>query len=186
VGTDEDTRLIFTPHYLQHTQRYGIYWILVEENSEELNKYVIEKQHSERVKAAEIDSIQIGNDQYELSHHIIGQYTEAGDRDGFNYRYSKNNGWFSYEMEVSLTEDTYLQFNYMPGDCKESFDVYINDSHISHEFCGNKPGNELTEKTYLISKELYGNNNTVTVKFKAGAQDITGKIVELIRTTTKV
>ena len=101
VGTDEDTNLVFTPHYLQHTQRYGIYWILVEENSEELNKYVIEKQHSERVKAAEIDSIQIGNDQYELSHHIIGQYTQAGDRDGFHYRFAKNNGWFSYEMEVS-------------------------------------------------------------------------------------
>ena len=74
----------------------------------------------------------------------------------------------------------------MPGDCKESFDVYINDSHISHEVRGNKHWNKVTEKTYLIPKELYGNSNTVTVKFKAGANDITGKIVELIRTTTKV
>ena len=186
MGTDEDTSLIFTPHYLQHSQRYGIYWILVEENSEELKKYISQKQQSKRVKAAEIDSIQIGNDQYELSHHILGQDTQAGDRDGFHYRFAKNNGWFSYEMKVNHDEDTYLQFSYMPGDCKESFDVYINDSQISHEARGNKPWNELTEKTYLISKELYGNNNTVTVKFKAGAKDITGRIIELIRTTKKV
>ncbi|WP_253198558.1 beta-L-arabinofuranosidase domain-containing protein [Clostridium estertheticum] len=185
-GTDEDTRLIFTPHYLQHTQRYGIYWILVEENSKELKKYILEKQQSEKVKAAEIDSIQIGNDQYELSHHVLSQDTEAGDRDGFHYRFAKNNGWFSYEMKVSHDENTYLQFRYLPMDCRKSFDVYINDSQISHEVIGNKTSYELTEKTYLIPKEIYGNNNTVTVKFKAEAQDITGRIVDLIRTTKNI
>jgi DUF1680 family protein len=185
-GTDEDTRLVFTPHYKQHAQRYGIYWILVEENSEELNKYILEKQHSDRVKAAEIDSIQIGNDQYELSHNIKSENTEAGDRDSFHFRIAKNNGWFSYEMKVIPDEDTYLQFSYMPGSLKESFDVYINDTQISHEVRGNTSWNQLIRKTYLIPKELYGNNNTVTVKFKAEVQDITGKIVDLIRTTKKV
>ena len=185
-GTDEDSRLLFTPHYKQHEQRYGIYWILVEENSKELNKYILEKQHSELVKAAEIDSIQIGNDQYELSHNIISQYTEAGDRDGFHFRFAKNGGYFSYVMKVSNTEDTYLQFSYMPGDCKKSFAVYINDSQLSHEVRGNKFFHELNEKTYLIPKELYGNNNTITVKFKAEADDITGRIVESIRTTKKI
>ncbi len=185
-GTDEDTRLIFTPHYQQHIQRYGIYWILVEENSQELKKYILEKQHSERVKAAEIDSIQIGNDQYELSHNIKSQDTVAGDRDGFHFRFAKNNGWFSYEMMVTHEEDTYLQFTYMPGDCKESFDVYINESHVSKEVRGNNPWHELTEKTFIIPKELYENTDKITVKFQASSNDFTGKIVNLIRTTKKV
>lgn len=185
-GTDEDNRLVFTPHYKQHTQRYGIYWNLIEENSEELKKYILEQQHLELVKAAEIDSIQIGNDQYELSHHITGHDTEAGDRDGFHFRFAKSGGWFSYEMKVSVVEDTYLQFKYMPGNCKESFDVCINDVQISREYRDNKSWREVTEKTYLIPKELYGNNNTVIVKFKAGAQDNTGRIIEIIRTTKRV
>jgi hypothetical protein len=183
---DEDNTLIFTPHYKQYTERYGIYWILVEENSEELKKYIIEKQHSDKIKAAEIDSIQIGNDQYELSHHISSINTEAGDRDGFHYRVARNSGWFSYEMKVSNEEDTYIQFSYLPMQCKNNFDVYINDSLISHEVRGNKHPYELTERTYLIPKELYGSNTSVVVSFKANADDETGRIVNLIRTTKKV
>lgn len=184
-GTDEDDRLCFTPHYRQHTERYGIYWILVEEDSEELQTYILAKHHAELVKAAEIDSIQIGNDQYELSHHILGQDTESGDRDGFHFRFAKNNGWFSYEMQVSTEEDTYLQFRYMPGDCREGFTVSIHSQQISHEVRGNHAWRELIEKTYPIPKELYGDASTVTVKFTAGAHDHTGRIVD-IRTTKKV
>jgi len=185
-GTDEDNRLLFTPHYKQHTQRYGIYWTLVEEDSEELKKYILENQQLERVRTAEIDSIQIGNDQYELSHNIKGQDTEAGDRDGFHSRYAKRNGWFSYEMKVSNEENSYLQFRYMPSNFRESFDVYINDMQIAHEVRGDSAWNSLIERTYLIPKEVCDNKGTVIVKFKAGADDITGRIVELIRTTRKV
>lgn len=32
-GTDEDDRLIFAPYYLQHKERYGIYWRLTEAES---------------------------------------------------------------------------------------------------------------------------------------------------------
>ena len=81
VGTDEDDTLSFTPHYKQHTERYGIYWNLVEEGSKELQQYLFDKEEEMKRKAAEIDTILIGNDQYELSHHVMGQDTESGDRD---------------------------------------------------------------------------------------------------------
>lgn len=185
-GTDEDTRLIFTPHYQQYEQRYGIYWTLVEQNSEEMQKYILEKQHKDQLIASEIDSIQIGNDQYELSHNILGKNTESGDRDGFHYRFAKSNGWFSYEMKVSNETDTYLHLSYMPGDLKKGFDIYINDIQISHEIRGTNSWNELIDKTFLIRKDIYGNTNTVTVKFQASSEDNTGRIVELLRTTKKI
>ncbi|WP_236284271.1 hypothetical protein [Paenibacillus allorhizoplanae] len=34
--TDEDDRLVFTPHYKPHRERYGIYWSLLDVGSEEL------------------------------------------------------------------------------------------------------------------------------------------------------
>ena len=74
----------------------------------------------------------------------------------------------------------------MPGDFREAFDVYINDVQISHEARGNSAWNSMLEKAYLIPKELCDKNTNVTVKFKAGANDITGRIVELIRTTKKI
>lgn len=185
-GTDEDNRLVFTPHFQQHTNRYGIYWILVEENSEELQKYILEKQHSELVKAAEIDSIQIGNDQYELSHHILGKDTESGDRDGFHYRFAKNGGWFSYELQVSNTEDTCLQFSYMPGNCKGGFHVEVNNAELSHEVIGDKSWRVLTERSCLIPRELYQGKQTVTVKFRPEDGDSTARIIEIIRTSKKV
>ena len=184
-GTDEDSKLIFTPHFKQHTQRYGIYWTIVEENSKELETYLLEKQHSEAIKAAEIDCIQVGNDQYELSHYIKGQATEAGDREGFHYRFAKPNGWFSYEMKVDNTEATYLEISYIPGQCKEGFGIYVNDSLLSHELIAGKPWNKLITKTFLLPKELII-NTTVTVTFKASALDNTARIVNIIRTTKKV
>lgn len=184
AGTDEDDHLIFTPHYKQHTERYGIYWNLVEEGSKELQQYLLEKEHETKVKAAEIDAIQIGNDQYELSHHIVGQDTESGDRDGYHYRFAKQNGWFHYEMKVNPVGDTYLQFSYMPGDCRDSFFVYVNDVLLSTEVIGDKSWRDLTKKSYLIPREVYEGQTSVVVKFMAKETCRTGRIVEIIRTSS--
>lgn len=184
VGTDEDDTLSFTPHYKQHTERYGIYWNLVEEGSKELQQYLFDKEEEMKRKAAEIDTILIGNDQYELSHHVMGQDTESGDRDGYHYRFAKENGWFSYEMEINSEGDTYLQFSYMPGDCRDSFFVYVNDSLLSTEMIGNQSWRDLTDRSYLIPKEIYEGKSFITVKFVAKETCSTGRIVEIIRTST--
>ncbi|WFR55761.1 glycoside hydrolase family 127 protein [Anaerocolumna sp. AGMB13025] len=185
-STDEDDRLIFTPHYQQHKERYGIYWILVEENSDTLNNYIKQKRHLELVKAAEIDSIQIGNDQYELSHNIQGKDTESGDRDGFHYRTAKAGGWFGYDLQVCDSEDTYLQFGYMPGDCKKGFYVEINNTELSHESMEGKSWRDITERSYLIPKELYQDSPCVTVKFRTEEEDSMARIIEVIKTSKKV
>ncbi len=184
-GTDEDNNLVFTPHYKQFTERYGIYWTLVEEHSDKLQKYLIDKERSDLLKAAEIDSIQIGNDQYELSHHITGSNTESGDRDGYHYRLAKKGGWFSYELQINPLEDTYLQFSYM-GSCKSGFCVDINNVQLLEEKNENKSWREITEKSYLIPKELCQGKETVTVKFRAMNEDNTPRIINIIRTTKKV
>jgi hypothetical protein len=185
-GTDEDERLVFTPHYRQHNQRYGIYWYLFAEGSEELNSYVEKKRQAERIKAAEIDSIQPGNDQYELSHAINGQYTESGDRDGFHYRFARKNGWFSYNLAVRSDEETFLQVTYMPADCKESFSILINDTLLSHEVIGTAPWNKPVSKIYPIPGEVIGDKSFVTVKFMASAHEATARIIDVLRTFTKV
>lgn len=184
-GTDEDDSLVFTPYYRQHTQRYGVYWILVEEGSAELQKYLTEKRRDEAEKAAEIDRIPIGNDQYELSHHVMGKETESGDREGYHFRFAKPNGWFSYEMACS-PDDTDLQINYIGAGCKDGFDIYANDVLLSHEVIGNIPWKQLVSKTYHLPGNLTAGKSTVTVKFVASAQQPTAWIVDVMRTAKKI
>ncbi|EGD46649.1 protein of unknown function DUF1680 [Ruminiclostridium papyrosolvens DSM 2782] len=185
-GTDEDGRLVFTPHYRQHSQRYGIYWLLVEDGSDELNKYIDEKKKVEDIKSAEIDSIQIGNDQYELSHGIEGQYTESGDRDGFHYRFAKQKGWFSYNLKARNHENSFLQINYMPADCKAGFDILINDTLLSREVIGETPWNKTVSKIYHIPKELIGDRDYVTVKIMASEKEATARVIDILRTMKAV
>lgn len=185
-GTDDDERLVFAPHFRQQGQRYGIYWLLFEEGSKELNSYLDQKKQAERIKAAEIDSIQIGNDQYELSHAIDGQYTESGDRDGFHYRFAKANGWFSYNLAVRKDEEAFLQITYMPGNCKESFDILINSALLSHEVIGKAPWNKPIAKIYPIPGDIIGDRSFVTVKFMASAHEATARICDILRTIKKV
>lgn len=77
-NTDEDDRLVFTPHYQQHKERYGIYWQIVEADSEVLERYLVVGRMEQLVKEATIDSVQVGNDQYELQHEIKGEETVGG------------------------------------------------------------------------------------------------------------
>ena len=185
-GTDEDDHLVFTPHYAQHQERYGLYWTLVEENSPELASYIEKKQYAEALQKAEIDSIHVGNDQYELSHKINGHLTEAGDRDGHHYRYAKENGWFSYEMKVSQTQATYLHLSFVFARCKKGFSIYVDDHLLAEENRDDRAFLELIEKQYLLPDDVTSGKQIVTVKIKAKEDDITARIVDLIRTTTKV
>ena len=157
----------------------------MENDSNDLNKYLERKIQAERIKAAEIDSIQIGNDQYELSHAVDGLYTESGDRDGFHYRYAKENGWFSYKLKVVQGEDLYLQIKYMPAKCKDGYDILINETLLSHEVMGTAKWNKPITQTYLVKKELIGNKDSITVKFLASSHEGTARIIDMIRIMKK-
>lgn len=185
-GTDEDEKLVFTPHYRQHKERYGIYWKLLKEDSPELTTYRRQREQEERRKEAEIDSIQLGNDQYELSHGVDGLLTESGDREGFHYRIAKANGWFSYRLRGIKGEDILLQIQYMPGDCRESFDIHVNNQLLSHEAIGTTPWNQTVEKIFTVKKEWVDDTDFLTVKFQASSEEGTARIVDVIRTMKQV
>ena len=97
---------------MQHQERYGIYWNLVKSNSPELKQLLLESAEKDKLEEITIDSILIGNDQYELEHEIQGQQTEAGNFDNLNYRMAQEKGWFSYKMKVDNKEVNILQTKY--------------------------------------------------------------------------
>lgn len=71
-NTDEDDNLKFTPYYLEHEQRYGIYFSLAALDSSEYQRIILERKQRDKKEDATIDVVLVTNDQYELVHNLRG------------------------------------------------------------------------------------------------------------------
>ena len=91
---DTNADLTFTPHYQQYQQRYGIYWNFLS------NGTVIEE-IPPRAKISVTDTVQPGYGQYENDEqHNMQERNTVGVTDDSTYRYAKEGGFFTYQMEV--------------------------------------------------------------------------------------
>ncbi|MDQ0110692.1 glycoside hydrolase family 127 protein [Paenibacillus harenae] len=179
-NTDEDDRLIFTPHYKQHHERYGIYWNIVEAGSDELKRHLERGRWEQLVKDATIDSVQVGNDQYELQHEIKGEETFSGAWDGQNGRLAHGGGWFSYKLNVDPAGDNVLQVMYFALNRDRVMNIYVNDRLFVSERSGPEWRREFDTKHYPIPDELIGGKSQVEIKFVPEEQ--TNGIYGILRT----
>ncbi len=171
TGTDRD--LVFTPHYAVYAHRYGIYFELVDENTEintdESDKYMV------------IDSLPVANDQYEYSHNLQGSQTGTGTHLGLNYRHADPGGWFSYELAVEKNVTNYVCVKYFSGDAGRAFSVLVNGTVIKNEVLENVNPGDFYTVYYEIPADLI-TGDTVTVRFEADAGSFAGGIFEKIST----
>ncbi|MFD2701180.1 beta-L-arabinofuranosidase domain-containing protein [Paenibacillus shunpengii] len=179
-NTDEDERLIFTPHYKQHKERYGIYWNMVEPDSEELKRHLELGRLENLTKEATIDSVQVGNDQYELQHGIRGENTFSGAWDGQNGRLANDKGWFSYTMAVDPDDVNVLQVTYFLINHNRAMNIYVNDQLLAREETGYERRREFVTKEYPIPQALINKSSQIVVKFMPEA-DLNG-IYGVLRT----
>lgn len=164
-NTDEDDRLIFTPHYKQHQERYGIYWNIVEPDSTELKQHLEQAKVEQLVKAATIDSVQVGNDQYELQHAIKGEETVGDAWEGQNGRTSTPGGWFSYELKVIPGTENLLQVTYLSLLNDRIMNIYVNGQLLISERSAPEHRREFVTKTYSIPEAMISGQDQVEFKF---------------------
>lgn len=164
-GTDEDGRLEFTPHYKQHEQRYGIYWKLVEADSAELQEHILQGKQRQRVEDATIDSLPVGNDQYELEHQIKGEHTTVATWDGYNIRQAGNNGWFSYRLKVLPRQDNYLSVTYFSGNNGKTIDLYADGKLLASDTLMTDKPRSFYSKSYLLPAAAVQERTELEIKF---------------------
>lgn len=162
-NTDEDNHLIFTPHYKQHQERYGIYWSLLDEESAELLQHVEQAEQERRLREATIDSVQVGNDQYELEHQIQGELTHGGTWEGLNGRMVEAGGWFSYQMKVQPGAALAVTFNRMHTN--RSFDIFVDGELLAAEQFPQEWKRMFYERIFELPEALTAGKDSVTVKF---------------------
>ncbi|QSF44176.1 beta-L-arabinofuranosidase domain-containing protein [Paenibacillus tianjinensis] len=181
-NTDEDNRLEFTPHYKQHNERYGIYWNLVEADSTELQEHILQGKQRQRVQEATIDSLPVGNDQYELEHKIKGENTSVATWDGYNIRQAENNGWFSYQLKVLPHRDNFLAVTYFSGSNGRTIDIYVQGELLVSDTLMTDKARSFYTKSYLIPADTIKDSNELEVRFVIPGE--MNGIFDLLRTMT--
>ena len=171
-GTDRD--LVFSPHYMQHKNRYGIYFRLadgdtpVKEN--EADKYTV------------IDSLPVGNDQYEFSHNLISELSDSGNHLGRIFRHAAPGGFFSYDMTVDSSVTNYLCVQYFSGDAGRKFTILIDGKVFENVEVENVNPGSFYDVYYKIPHNLTADKEKITVTFRADGESFAGGIFDKLST----
>ncbi len=172
LGTD--VSYVFSPHYRQHENRYGIYFHLVDADADvdagDADKYVV------------IDSLPVANDQYEFSHDLQGDLTGTGTHLGLNYRHAEPDGWFSYELAVEQGVTNFLKVTYFSGDAGRTFSIYADGVLLAAVTLENVNPGGFYDAYYEIPGELMEGKQTVTIRFQANSVSYAGGIFEKLST----
>ena len=169
-GTNQS--LVFSPHYKQHTNRYGIYFTLADSKTKlpenQDDKYIV------------IDSLPVGNDQYEFSHNLKSENSTSGNYKGLMFRDATSEGWFSYDMKVDNTATNYLKVKYYSGDVGRKFKIFVDDMLLADVTLQNPNPNNFYDIYYEIPQNMIGEKSVITVKFKAEKDSFAGGIFDKI------
>lgn len=167
-GTSQN--LIFSPHYKQHTSRYGIYFTLADSKTElpknNDDKYVV------------VDSFPVGNDQYEFSHNLKSENSTSGNFKGLMFRDASSDGWFSYDMAVDNITINYLKVKYYSGDAGRKFKIFVNGELLADVTLENPNPNNFYDVYYEIPQEMIEDKTQITVKFQAETGSYAGGIFD--------
>ena len=165
-NTDEDDRLVFSPHYARYKDRYGIYFVMFNESSEDYKAYLAEEEKKRQLELATIDIIPVGNDQYELKHEIKGENTFADTSNGYIHRGTHpNGGYFSYRMKVDQNATNELQLYLSIEGAPVPYKIYVEDVLlVDSSTPGGWPPKIFLEKIEL-PKEIVQGKDKVTIKF---------------------
>ena len=171
-GTNQ--KLVFSPHYLQYKNRYGIYFRLADSNTEiptnEADKYII------------IDSLPIGNDQYEFSHNLKAENSTAGNFKGLMFRDASPKGWFSYDLAIDNTTTNYLAVKYYSGDVGRTFKIYVDNELLANVVLQDPNPNGFYDMYYEIPQNMVAYKEKITVTFKATEESFAGGIFDKLST----
>ena len=121
-------KLVFSPHYRQYEQRYGIYWYFNNADS------VVETELP-RAKYTVSDTVQPGYGQYENDDlHNMQEYQSKSVTSDSTYRYTSGNGYFGYQMAVDESADySVLTVKFRKEDNGKTIKVRVGDKILLDE-----------------------------------------------------
>ena len=169
-NTDSE-ELIYSPYYMQHEQRYGIYMNLEEPDSQASQDRILAEKEALREQEVSVDYLNsFDNNNSEFAKNLkTGGDTSTGSFNGRTFRHANAGGWWSYDLNVDPeAEHNYLGCTWYSGDQGRSFEIYVNDQLLRTVTINNSAGtNVFYEDLYDITDYIEDGASKVTVKFQS-------------------
>ena len=167
-GTNRE--LVFSPHFMQHENRYGIYFILTDKDEDikenTADKYTV------------VDSLPVGNDQYEFSHNLNAENSNTGNFKGLMFRDAAPGGFFSFDMKIDNSAVNYLLVKYYSGDVGRSFRITVDGELLADVVLRDENPNGFYDIYYKIPEEHINGKESVNIRFEANNQSFAGGIFD--------
>ncbi|MCL2404299.1 MAG: glycoside hydrolase family 127 protein [Defluviitaleaceae bacterium] len=169
-GTELDETLIFTPHYKQYKNRYGLYFMLTEPNSPIIKAAMAAAEEEKREMALCAAYLtNFDNHAYEGKYQLQSHKSSVGSWNGRSYRHAQGKGcWFEYTMPIFANQENILCLTLSKADKGRVWAIYINGEFFLEETTVSDG-----EKTpfYTVTRaipEKYtaGNAQEITIKFQ--------------------
>ena len=174
-GTDK--AWAFTPHYAQHTQRYGLYFTL--------RDAATALEETQQVHYDVIDSLPVANDQYEFSHNMQAKASATGIYKGLNYRDAERDGWFSYDLAVEPGVTNYLQVKYASGFAGSRFAILVDGKRWLDVTLQDADPDDFYTVHHELPAEMIQGKEKVTVTFAACLGSRAGAIYDKLSVVKK-
>ena len=175
-GTDQ--KLVFSAHYRQHTQRYGIYWYFTGNDLDpaEAEARILAQKEEGRTNQVKIDVTKAGYGQYEFDdlHQLWENGSQGTSSDnelnGMTSRYAVADKDFSYRMAVNKEKDNYIVAKLAKIDNGKTLKITIEGQIIYEEVLNYSGDDAIYEVKIPIPDEIVQKAQTVSVTEGDGNQ----------------
>lgn len=161
-GTKE--QYIFTPHYNQDEESYGIYWTFYVDEDGRDGEAVLAEKEEKRMEEAVVDKVeQAGRGQYEARFLLPDGITKDGLVDNGSVgedapaltRAAYAGGSFGYKMQIDKAEDLQLVLTLAKEDCGKPLHIEIGGEVIADERIGTADANVENRTLAKADEEMY-------------------------------
>jgi DUF1680 family protein len=178
ISQPQFKNLKLIPFYRVHDTRYMLYWPITTKDS-------IKQKEAELAALDEIylklaprtfDEVTPGEQQPETDHAMAVENSETGIFRGRHWRSAKGN--FSYRMRLMPAVKS-LGITYYGKDINQGFDIYVNDTKLTHVILDGAGPDTFVTDEYLLPDAIKANTRSLVIKFVAADGNSTAHIYDV-------
>jgi hypothetical protein len=183
-GQDTGGPVTLEPFYKAYDEHYVTYWdrLTPEQWAAKQEDFKKQLAAARALEARTVDYVEVGDEQNERDHNFHGERTDVREFNDRSWRTTDTNGWFEWDLKVTPGRAQELRVE-LGGRNRSTLSVFVNGETLRGEptTASGEPGPRT--QTYVLSPELVGKKDKVSVKFQAPA-DQRGASVATVRVLT--
>ena len=146
--------------------------------------------YKDKIEKITIDQVNPNNQQSEIEHKIkaLNSKSDYSKECGQGWRECRDNGYFSYEVQLKNNKKVYLLLTYWGSDREifedgkmysRKFKIYAEDLMIAQEKLDENKPFVLFNKIYGIPEEVTNGKSYIRIKFESEEGSIAGRVFGL-------